>query len=111
MPSRSVVVAFTLTRPMSIADLRQPCAHRRLVRADFGRLADDRDVNMRDGVAGLRDKLGACARNRSEEAPFQRASDGGKWSPMSPAAMLPSSASTSAWIATSASLCPDRPWV
>src|SRR4029079_8075808 len=53
-----------------------------------------------------RTKEAACLRNTSEATPRQRASDGGKCTPISPSAMVPSSASVSACKATSASLWP-----
>ena len=48
----------------------------------------------------------ACLRNTSEAAPRQRASEGGKCTPISPSAIVPSSASVRACKPTSASLWP-----
>ncbi len=51
----------------------------------------------------------ACSRNSDEAAPRHCGSDGGKWSPISPAPSAPRIASVSAWRTTSASLWPVRP--
>ncbi|MCY1243610.1 hypothetical protein D9M72_566340 [compost metagenome] len=53
----------------------------------------------------------ACSRKMRDGAPFHCGSDGGKWSPMSPAPQVASSASVSACSATSASEWPESLFV
>ena len=65
-PRRSEVVALTLTRSgLDPGDAAERGAHRRGVRADLRRLADQRAVEMADGEAAVRGALHRLARGRS----------------------------------------------
>ena len=65
-PSPSLVVAFTLTRSRSMSEqLRHPRAHRLAMRANFGALANQRDIDIRNAPAALMHKLcGMKQKNR-----------------------------------------------
>ena len=112
-PSPSVVVAFTLTlSTLDAGDARDAC---RPWPRDAGRCAAPRrPVSGRDGRCARRARprdrrRGAGSGRRT--TPRHCGSEGGKCLPMSPAPIVPSSASVSACSATSASEWPARAWL
>ncbi|PAV67340.1 hypothetical protein WR25_01718 [Diploscapter pachys] len=93
-PSRSVVVALMLTRSSdspSSAPMRVRMASRCGPIFGASQISVRSTKSMRPPLSAIR--VAACCRNCAESAPFHCGSLGGKCVPMSPAAIVPSSAS------------------